>query len=266
MEANRRHWDEVVATHVAAPSYNVEGFKAGVSKLKPVELEELGDVRGKTLLHLQCHFGLDTLSWAREGAVVTGVDFSAPAIEAARGLANETGIEASFVVSNVYDLPKRLDGEFDVVYTSHGALNWLPDMEEWAKVVAHFARPGGIFYVMEFHPMAMIFDDDPALTELRVKYPYFPEFGPVEDDRDGTYVDLDAKFENRLTYDFPHPVSEVVTALIDAGLRIEFLHEFPFTSWKFLDRMDAIDQHSWRLREQDGCVPLEYSIKATKPE
>ena len=201
----------------------------------------------------------------REGAIVTGIDFSAPAIEAARKLADETNIDAAFLVSNVYDLPENLEGEFDIVFTGYGALNWLPDMEAWAKVAAQFVKPGGTFYVVEFHPMSMIFDDDPKLTALRVKYPYFPEFGPIEDDQDGTYVDLEAKFEHKLTYYFPHPVGEVVSALIDAGLRIEFLHEFPFTPWKFLETMKQVDPYSWRLVENDGSVPLIYSIKATKP-
>jgi len=265
MEANRRHWDDVVPVHVAAPGYAVEAFKAGASKLNPTELEELGDVRGKTLLHLQCHFGLDTLSWAREGAIVTGIDFSEVAIDEARKLARATGIDARFVISNVYDLPENLEGEFDVVYTSHGALNWLPDIAAWAQVVAQFLSRGGTFYVSEFHPMSMIFDDDPALTELRVKYPYFPEFGPIADTQDGTYVDREAKFEHRLRYDFPHSLGEVVTSLIDAGLRIDFLHEFPFTGWKFLEFMVPEKGHGWRLRDLHGCVPLLYSIKATKP-
>jgi SAM-dependent methyltransferase len=265
IEANRKHWDEIVPVHVSSPEYAVDAFKAGITKLKPVELEEVGDVTGKTLLHMQCHFGLDTLSWGREGAIVTGIDFSAPAIEAAQELADETNIDATFLVSNVYDLPENLEGEFDIVFTGYGALNWLPDMEAWAKVAAQFVKPGGTFYLVEFHPMSMIFDDDPKLTDLRVKYPYFPEFGPVEDDQDGTYVDLEAKFENKLTYHFPHPVGEVVSALIDAGLRIEFLHEFPFTPWKFLETMKQVDPYSWRLAENDGSVPLIYSIKATKP-
>ena len=142
-EANRRHWDEVVPIHMRSALYDVDSFKAGTSKLKPVEREELRDVRGKTMLHLQCHFGLDTLSWGREGAVVTGVDFSEPAIDAARELAAETGIEARFILSEVYSLPDRLSEEFDIVFTSYGAICWLPDISRWAGVVARFLNPGG---------------------------------------------------------------------------------------------------------------------------
>ena len=264
VEANHKYWDEAVPVHVASAMYDVANFGKGRGRLKPVELEELGDVRGKSLLHLQCHFGLDTLSWAMEGAVVTGVDFSEPAIEAALELAAEHGIEARFVVSDIYDLPERLEGEFDIVFTSYGALNWLPDLERWAKVASHFVKPGGTFYVVEFHPVSMIFDDDPSVTDLRVRYPYFPEFGPVRSEEDGTYADRDAKFENRITYDFLHPTSEVVTALIDVGLRIEFFHEFPFSSDQIFPFTEVVAERIVRLTKHDGSVPLLYSIRATK--
>src|SRR3989337_1874468 len=207
MAANRMNWDERVPIHVAAGFYNVAAFKAGKSKLKPVELSEAGDVRGKTLLHLQCHFGLDTLSWAREGAIVTGIDFSDRAIEAARALASETGIDARFVLSDVYSLPDKLNGQFDNVFASYGVLFWLPDVARWAKVAAHFLGPGGTFYRVEFHPIVGVFDSDPALTDLQVRYPYFPTPEPLRFDDDGTYADRTAKIENRTTYSRPHPVS-----------------------------------------------------------
>jgi SAM-dependent methyltransferase len=264
-EANRRHWDECVPIHVRSDLYQVEAFKAGRSKLKGVERDELGDVRGKTLLHLQCHFGLDTLSWAREGAIVTGIDFSEPAIEQARALAAECGIEARFVLADVYSLPEKLEGQFDIVFTSYGALNWLPDIPRWARVATHFVKPGGIFYVVEFHPFVGIFDDRPGINDLRVLYPYFPLEEPLSFDDDGTYADLGAHIENRRTYEWPHPVSEVLTALVDAGLRIEFLHEFPFTSFPQLPVMEPSGDGRYRLSKHDGSVPLLYSIKAGKP-
>ena len=265
-EANRRHWDEVVPIHVSSEMYDVAGFKAGESRLKAVELEELGVVRGKSLLHLQCQFGLDTLSWAREGAVVTGIDFSEAGIETARSLAAETGIDARFIVSDVFELPKNLDGTFDIVFTSYGALNWLQDMDAWARVAARFVRPGGTLYLAEFHPFASVFDDAPDVTELRVHYPYFASGEPVRSEDDGTYTNREASVENKLTYDWPHPISEVLTALIDAGLRIEFLHEFPFSTYQFLPFTEVVADKKVRLTKHDGCVPLLYSIKATKPE
>ena len=265
-EANRRHWDECVPVHVASEMYDVEAFKAGRSKLKPVELEELGDVRGKTLLHLQCHFGLDTLSWAREGALVTGIDFSAPAIDAARSLAAECNIDARFLVSELYALPEVLDGQFDIVFTSYGALCWLPDVPRWARIVAHFLRPGGTFYMVEFHAMAGVFDETPTVTDLHVRYPYFLTPDPLRFDDDGTYADRAATLQHRTTYSWPHPTSEVVTALIDAGLRIEFFHEFPFTVEAWFPFMRETEHRTYRLTKHDGCVPLMYSVKATKPE
>jgi SAM-dependent methyltransferase len=246
--------------------YDVEAFRAGKSKLEGVEVEELGDVRGKTLLHLQCHFGLDTLSWAREGAIVTGIDYSEPAIDQARALAAECGIEARFLVSNVYDLPSNLDGEFDIVVTSYGALCWLPDIDRWARVAAHFVKPGGTFYVVEFHPIVGIFDDDPRVTDLIVRWPYFPQREPLRWEGYGDYTDRSAKLENDVTYEWPHPPSEVITALIEAGLRIEFFHEFPFVSYAQIPSlMERIEDKHYRLTKHDGSLPLLYSVKATKP-
>jgi len=266
LEANRQHWDELVPIHFRSNYYDVETFRAGKTSLHALERQELGGVSGKTLLHLQCHFGLDTLSWAREGATVTGVDFSEPAIEAARELADECGIEARFVVSDVYSLPQRLEGRFDVVFTSYGALCWLPDIKRWAGVVAHFLRPGGTFYIVEFHAMSGVFSTDPwEVTDLVVREPYFPTDEPLVFEDNGSYADRDAKLANRLTYSWPHPVGEVVTALIDAGLRIEFLHEFPFTIEQIFPFMERAPDGYWRLTQGDGSVPLLYSIKATKP-
>ena len=265
-EANRRHWNEIVPIHVASDFYDIASFKAGKSKLKPIELEELGDVRGKTLLHIQCHFGLDTLSWAREGAIVTGVDYSEPALEAARALAAECGIDARFVLSDVYSLPEKLREQFDIVFTSYGALCWLPDIGRWAQVAAHFVRPGGTFYVVEFHPIVGIFDDDAGVMDLQVRVPYFPSAEPLRWEGLGTYVDRAASLKNDVTYEWPHPTSEVLTALIDAGLRIEFFHEFPFTCYPQVPSlMEPVGEQLYRLKQHDGSVPLLYSIKATKP-
>jgi SAM-dependent methyltransferase len=265
-ETNRRHWDEIAPIHAEGEFYGVREFKAGRSKLKPIELEELGDVRGQTMLHLQCHFGLDTLSWAREGAIVTGIDFSEPAIEAARALGAECGIDARFLVSDVYSLPDTLDEQFDVVFTSHGALCWLPDIVRWAEAAAHFVKPGGTFYVVEFHAMVGVFDDAPTVTDLHVRYPYFTTDEPLRFEEDGTYADQSAKVTNRLTYTWPHPTSEVISALIDAGLRIDFFHEFPFTPWAQIPSLMRPDgEMQYRLSKHDGSLPLVYSIKATKP-
>ena len=189
IEANRKHWNEVAPIHTGAISYDVPGFKAGKSSLNSVEREEVGDVQGKTLLHLQCQFGLDTLCWAREGAVVTGIDFSESAINQARELAKECGIASRFLVSDVYDLPDNLDGQFDIVFTSGGVLWWLPDLTRWAQIASSFVRPGGTFYIAEFHPFASVFDDAPDVDDLYVKYPYFstPD-QPLRFDKEHAYA------------------------------------------------------------------------------
>lgn len=260
---NRRHWDEVVPLHVASRFYDTEGFKKNPSSLTPVELSEVGEVAGRTLLHLQCHFGMDSISWARRGAMVTAVDFSEAAINRARELATATGTEVEFVVSNVYDAPAVVQRQFDIVFTSYGVLCWLPDIPRWANVVAGLVRPGGFFYIAEFHPFAAIFDDDPE--ELRVRYPYFPTGEPLVFDGVGTYTDRETRLVNDRTYEFPFTLSDVITSLVDAGLRIEFMHEFPFSVAQFLPFTREIRRHEVRLRRHDGSVPLMFSVRASKP-
>jgi len=265
MEANRRHWDEVVPLHVASQFYDVASFKAGASTLKEVELAELGPVRGKTLLHVQCHFGMDTLSWAREGAIVTGVDFSTEALESASRLAGELGIDAHWVHSNVYDLRDNLDEQFDIVFTSYGVLSWMPDIPRWASTVAHFVKPGGTFYIVEFHPFSMIFDDAGGVEDLNVRYPYFPLAEPLKWDGEGTYAAAAPGLQHRDTYNWPYTLGDVVTSLLGAGLRVEFLHEFPFSTYQFLPITHVAPDGTVRLARHDGSIPLMFSIKATKP-
>src|SRR4029450_828988 len=197
LAANRALWDEWTAIHETSSFYNLEGFKAGDSRLRADEAGEGGEVAGTSLLHLQCHFGIDTLSWARQGARVTGADFSERAIELARRLAAELGLDASFVCSDLYNLPAVLDGQFDVVYTSRGVLGWLPDLERWARVVAPFLRPGGVLYVCEIHPVAQAFSEQP---ELRLGYPYFPRREPLAAPGQGSYADPTAQVRQPLEY------------------------------------------------------------------
>ena len=261
-EANRASWDERVPIHVGGDFYGVEAFKAGEEHLRPFEIEEMGDVSGKDLLHLQCHFGKDTLGWARRGARVTGLDFSAPALEAARGLAAEMGLDAEFVQSDVYEANEALDSRtFDVVYTGIGALIWLPDIRRWAEVVAGLVRPGGFLYLSELHPFTDIFGDD----DLAVEHDYFHRDEPDVWDEPGTYADFDAETTNNLTYEWSHTLADVVTALIEAGLALEFLHEHDYTlfpRWPFLEK-SGFD--TYRLPEGKPRIPLMYSLRAEKP-
>jgi SAM-dependent methyltransferase len=219
MEVNRRKWDESVPLHVESPLYDVPTFRRGRSTLRSLEVEALGPVRGKTLLHLQCHFGLDTLSWARLGARVTGVDFSPAAITAATRLGKELGVPARFVRANVYDLPRSLKDQFDIVYTGRGAICWLPDIAAWARVVARFLKPGGRFYLLDDHPVADVYPNEDSVTDLRLTYPYFGG-RPQRDDYAGTYAATEAHMTHRVSYSWVHTVSQVLDALIDAGLVI----------------------------------------------
>jgi len=268
--ADRALWDEWTPIHVRSAFYDVEGWKSGARPdLYPLLVEEVGDVAGKDLLHLQCHFGLDTLAWVRRGARATGVDISERGIEEARRLSAETGLDATFVVSDVVELPSNLAGcDFDVVFTSLGALNWLPDVPRWAEVVAHFVRPGGFFYIAEAHPFAWVFDDDDAATELRLRYHYWPSPEPLAFPNDGSYADPDAPVSEPVEYAWQHSMGEIITSLAAAGLRIEYLHEHPWVPWKMFPFMVEAEPGSgvWRLPEPDDArLPLLFSLKATKP-
>ena len=222
---------------------------------------------GTTLLHLQCHFGLDTLSWARRGAAVTGIDFSGEGIAVARALADEVGLaaRATFVQSDVDGLPERLSGAFDVVFTSWGALLWLADLERWADVVAHFLRPGGRLYVAEFHPYGYLLAEDSAPDSLRVDHPYFMYGEPHRWDEPGDYADPDAATEHTVTYEWNHGFAEIVDPLLRRGLHLDFLREFPFTmpglQWPLLE---LCGDGLLRVKGHRDDVPLSFSLLMTK--
>lgn len=264
VEANRRLWEARTPVHVASSYYDVAGFVAGRRGLHELEIAEVGDVTGKDLLHLQCHFGLDTLSWARRGARVTGVDFSAAAVAEARRLAAECGLDARFIESDLYRLPEVLDAGFDVVFTSYGALCWLPDMARWAEVAASFVRPGGFLYIAEMHPTAMIFSDEPGVETLEVGYPYWTPDRPLRFEEQGTYADHEAPI--RLPeYVWNHGLGDIVTAVIDAGLVVEFLHEHDRTVTRHLPFLERGDDGWWRLPATMPAQPLLFSLRAHRP-
>jgi len=261
LKANRELWDKLASIHHKSEFYDVEGFLKGKQTLDPIELDELPNLTGKKLLHLQCHFGMDTLSLARLGAEVTGVDFSPEAIGLAKFLSEEAGIGARFVCANVYDVPKVLDERFDIVFTSGGVIMWLPDLDKWANVISSSLKPGGLFYIREFHPFAYVFDDEDNVTELRVKYPYFQGKDPLEFEDDGTYAS-EEKTGMMKTYEWNHSVSDILNSLINNGLRIDHFNEFPVTGYKALPFM--IEKGRWVLPDNEDKLPLMFSIKATK--
>jgi SAM-dependent methyltransferase len=268
LRENRDLWNAWTKINVESKFYDVASFRSGERpiRLADYELDEVGSVEGKTLLHLQCHFGMDTLSWARLGATVTGADFSPAGVATARALAAELGIRATFVIANLYDLPVELDGQFDVVYTSNGVLGWLPDIVGWARVAAHFVKPGGFFYVTEVHPIAQVFEnEDVQPGELRLTYPYWSHRDPLTFEVHGSYADPSAPTDGLVEHGWDHSLGEIVTALIDAGLRIEFLREFDFANWPIDFLVEGTDGR-WRLPPGTaGELPLFFSLKASKP-
>ena len=264
LKANLGLWNEWTEIHEASAFYDLEGFKAGHSSLHSIELDELGDVAGKRLLHLQCHFGLDTLSWARLGATVTGVDFSGKAIELARSLADELALPATFVQSTVDDLRSNLAGAFDIVFTSYGAIEWLADLESWARTIAHFLAPGGTFYMVELHPLARTLDDLDDHPELRVVGPYFPASKPRRLRIHGSYAEPDAHVANDVAYGWTHSFAEILNALIGAGLRLEYLHEFPCSVVPFSRSMERAADGWYYLPGGRRDVPFLFSLKAVK--
>jgi len=261
MAANRRHWDEVVPIHAASKFYDLEGFKKGKSSLLPVELEEVGQVDGKSLLHLQCHFGMDTLSWARLGAKVTGIDYSGEAIHLARSIAKETGIDARFIESNIYDLDSSLKERFDIVYTSYGVLCWLPDLKRWADQIRNHLKEGGFFYIVEDHPLASTIDEESA-DKICMNFPYFSPGEALKFELLGTYTDRSVRLKNKTSYEWPHPLSEIVNSLLEAGLSIEFLHEFPFGFFKRHPQMSRRADGTWHFDDPAISFPMMFSIKA----
>lgn len=262
--ANRALWNEWTDIHEKSEFYDLDGFKSGKIRLNQIERDELGDVTGKSLLHLQCHFGLNTLSLARLGAKVTGVDFSDKSIALARSLADELNIDAQFVLSDIDRLPDHLTGEFDIVFTSYGVLCWLPDLTRWADVIAHFLKPGGTFYMAEFHPFAWVFDDSPGATEPKVFVPYFGDGETTEWKIEGSYVDRSADVKQPVSYEWTHTLSDVINALIGAGLRIDFLHEFPYTVYQQFPFVEKDPDGYWRMKDKSNSLPLVFSVQATK--
>lgn len=275
-ESNRRLWAEWTAIHERSDFYRLESFKHGTTldrpfdaapgvRIRAYEVEEVGNVDGRDLLHLQCHFGIDTLSWARLGARVTGIDFSPEAVALAIRLATELDLDARFVVSSVEDLPSNLDGQFDVVYTSRGAIWWLADLDRWAHVIAHFLRPGGFFYMTEFHPVLQTLDEAPNAAEPRVVFPYFPRFEPLEFPVYGSYADPTAQIDSKVEYGWVHSMGEIVTAIAECGLRIDFLHEMDWVDYRMIPLLEEGDDGKWRLPSSiTGELPLMFSLKATK--
>jgi len=273
LQTNRRAWDEMTERHVRGSSgYRVEDFKAGRSGVEPNIPDDIGSVKGKSILHLQCHFGMDSLMWVRQGARVTGVDFSPKAVAEARKLAAEVGLEAEFIESDIAALPDVLSGEFDIVLTYYGTIPWLPDIKRWGEVVARFLKPGGFLYLADTHPIANLYDVRKGEQALTLARPYFTR-GKAErcETGSGTYAAPDTPRSQKVTFEWQHTLGDIVDSLVGAGLGIDYLHEFPHTFYDMfyhakLSPMCRDEAGWWRLRDMPDGLPLMFSLKATKPK
>ena len=266
---NRANWDERVPAHAASPDYSVDKFIADPEFLSEVvrfDLPLLGDISGQRGVHLQCHIGTDTISLARLGASMTGVDFSGPAVRQARALAGQTGADATFVESDVYEAAEAVGhGGFDFVFTGIGALCWLPSVSRWAQVVADLLRPGGRLFIREGHPMLWTLQDGRDDDLLVVEYPYFERDVPMTFDEEGTYVTTDVVFEHNVTHEWNHGLGEIVTALLDAEMAITGLTEHDSVPWEALPgQMEQIDRDEWRLTDRPWRLAHSYTLQAVK--
>lgn len=264
--SNQTLWDQWATAHLGSQFYDLPSFKAGRNSLSEIDLAEQPQVAGKSLLHLQCHLGFDTLSWARLGAEVTGMDFSPKAIEAARQLAAELNIAARFVQSDVLSLPDVLQGQFDIVYTSYGAISWLNDLTRWAEVIWHFLKPGGLFFMIEYHPFIQVFESRPTESGVELTYDYYghPDQPLRFEVKGASYAGESPLITHQVEYGWNHSLGEIITVLTSQGLHLEYLHEFDYINFKLFRDMEEFAPRRYRLQ---GAPPLPYmfSLKATRP-
>ena len=261
---NRAHWDEVTPIHMASPFYEVEAFRRGENILDRLARDGIGDVAGKSLLHLQCHIGLDTLSLARMGATVTGLDFSAPALDEARRLAAEADIAATFIQSNVLEAPADLTG-FDIVFASWGAICWIGDIAGWLRVAARALKPGGRLFLMEGHPvMLMMYETLGPDAPFVIRFPYDSDEAQVFDDG-ADYAEPDASLTNTRTVQWLHGLGRILTGALDAGLTITRFEELDRIPWRGLPQLVPVEKGYWGLPPGAPAFPLAFRLDATKP-
>ena len=257
-DANKSTWNTKVKVHSESELYNMQAFKDGKTSLMPYEIKALGNVNGKSLLHLQCHFGQDTLSWSRAGATCTGVDLSDEGIKLAQQLNDELQLDAKFVCCNVLETSQHVKETFDVVFTSYGVIGWLPDLKPWGKMIAERLKKGGTFYMAEFHPIVWMFDyleDKPFM-----RYGYMQD-DVIYEEYEGTYADQDSKMVTK-EYGWNHGLSEVINALTGAGLTIEYLNEHNASPYNVLPNL--IENKAGLFETKDKFYPLIFELKAVK--
>jgi SAM-dependent methyltransferase len=258
LEINRKNWNDRVDAHLTSDFYDVEGFLKGKTSLNDIELALLGDLTGKKVLHLQCHFGQDSISLARMGADVTGVDLSDKAIATARGLANSTKSNAKFICCDLYDLPNHLDEQFDLIFTSYGTIGWLPDIDKWAKIVSQYLKLAGKFVFVEFHPVIWMYDDHFE----KIQYRYFNDEAIIEDET-GTYAQREADIHGQnITWN--HGMGEVVNSLIQNGITIQSLKEYDYSPYNCFQKLVEVEPKKYRIEHFGDKMPMVYAIVGQK--
>ncbi len=256
---DEQYWDGWSVLHHRPGMFTLEGFKAGQTSLLPVEREELGDVSGRSLLHLQCGYGIDSLNWARLGAHVTGVDFSQRAVAVARALNDEMKMDCRFVHANTYELEGKLDDRFDLALAAYGVLYWVPGIDPWARTVARFLKPGGTLLIVDEHPAALMYRGDLAV----ISRSYFYQDDPMallalsQDGDNGSAVPAE-------DHGWVHPLGDLVSALARHGLAVQSLKEYPFMAYRRFRGMEKGQDGYWHLTDKAGMVPLMFSLRALK--
>lgn len=259
IEVNKKLWNDKVEIHAKSEFYDVDAFIAGKQVLNAIELDLLGDLNGKSVLHLQCHFGQDSIELSRMGARVLGVDLSDKAIDKANWLAEQCGTDTKFICADVYDTPNHIDEKFDIVFTSYGTVGWLPDMDRWAAVVNHFLKPDGKFVFAEFHPVVWMMDYEFS----KIDYSYF-NIEPIIEEEPGTYTNPEAPIKNK-EFSWNHPISEVVGALLKQGLNLKELNEFDYSPYPCFKNLLKLEDKKYQIKGLEGKLPMVYSLLMNKP-
>jgi len=257
-DENRNLWNQRTMIHKDSSFYDVHSFLEGKSSLNEIERGELGDIKDKKILHLQCHFGMDSLSLQRMGAQVTGVDLSDAAIEEAKRLSGQLSLDSKFICCNIYDLKDHLNEQFDIVFTSYGVIGWLPDLDRWSEIIFSFLKPGGFFYMAEFHPVVWMLDED----FKQVKY-YYHNHEIVVMDTQGTYTDRSADIQGK-EYSWNHGISEVLNALLSQKLELTFFNEYSYSPYPCFKNLIQGPDGNWRVIGIEDKIPMVYSLKALK--
>ncbi|MCO7224613.1 bifunctional 2-polyprenyl-6-hydroxyphenol methylase/3-demethylubiquinol 3-O-methyltransferase UbiG [Pleionea sp. CnH1-48] len=260
IEANRKLWNERVDTHVNSEFYDNDTFLAGRSSLNDIELALLGDVKGKRVLHLQCHFGQDSLSLARMGAKVTGVDLSDKAILKAQELNEKLGLDAEFICSDVMKADEVLAQEYDLVFTSYGTIGWLPELNTWAKVIDHCLKPGGKFLIVDFHPVLWMFDANFKFFE----HSYF-NAGVIQEESVDSYVENSELEESMEEYGWNHSLEELFQSLLSRNLMISHFKEYDYSPYNCFNRTVKMDK-GYQIEGLEGKLPMVYALGAEKPK